>query len=228
MKKSSLFILIFLAAVVLSGTELPDHEINTKMKTMSTAESPIFYKNHILLSYESRDFVRMVGAAFEHENYSRIHVFFRNQFNIFVALVPVPAGVDELEYRLIVDGLWIHDPVNTDIKKDKSGLRLSMFRIPEKTSVNPVSPLIERNNIVFTYKGTPDKSVFISGDFNNWNPFIYQMNETSPGTYNLSLELPLGRYYYCYYENGEKKLDMFNPNFATNNENQTANFFNIR
>ncbi len=227
MKRSAFFIIFIFSVISLHAADLPDYEMDTKMKTMFEAEPPVFFRNQILLSYESSDFTRMVGAAFEHENYSRIHVFWRNQFNVFVALIPVPPDVDELKYRLIVDGLWIHDPVNPDVLKDKSGLRVSMFKIPEKTSVNPASPLIDDGTVVFTYRGAPGKSVFISGDFNNWNPFIYQMNEAYPGTYTLSLELPPGRYYYCYYENGEKKLDMLNPNFATNSENQAANFFNI-
>ena len=43
---------------------------------------------------------------------------------------------------------------------------------------------------------------------------MYQLTETRPGQYSLSLPLPAGTYYYVFYHRGERNLDPINFHIA--------------
>ncbi|MBN1648138.1 MAG: hypothetical protein JW874_08905 [Spirochaetales bacterium] len=228
MKKNAILLLVVLvlSAFPVCAEEL-SKDLKTLLSTLTEASPPVVLDDYVLFSYFSSEPVYLVGAAFEHESFRQIHSFMQNKFNVFVLLLPKPENTEKITYRLVVDGLWIHDPQNVNITRDSSGLRYSVISIPLiKRSVTE-SPSIEKNRVSFTYSGSSGKTVYLSGDFNNWNPYLYPMTETSPGIYSLTLSLPSGTYFYCFYENGEKKLDRLNSNFALNRDNQEANFFSL-
>ena len=51
----------------------------------------------------------------------------------------------------------------------------------------------------FVYKGKAGQHIRLGGSFTNWDSWIYELTETSPGLYELELPLPAGKYYYSYY-----------------------------
>ena len=49
---------------------------------------------------------------------------------------------------------------------------------------------IKNNNTVhFVYKGETGQKINLAGNFCNWDPWIYELQETSPGLYELQLPL---------------------------------------
>lgn len=190
---------------------------------MDEATPPEMFENLLILSYTSNRPVRFAGAAFAHEDYRKVHTFFVNEHHVFILAVPLPEGQATITYRLIIDGLWIADPVNSNSTKDRTGTKLSVFNIPYSKQIQ-FGPIISNNAVQFTFMSDYGKSVYISGSFNNWNPFLHKMEETMPGVYTISLALKPGTHYYCFYENGEKRLDSENNNVAYNTENQQANY----
>ncbi|MDR1325894.1 MAG: hypothetical protein LBK00_07665 [Treponema sp.] len=90
---------------------------------------------------------RHVGIAFAHEGFSTVYWFrrlmtpdpdaepqktgalYRDSGILFHAYT-VPAEVVELEYRLVIDGLWTIDPANPHYRIDNAGLSRSLVSIP--------------------------------------------------------------------------------------------------
>ena len=223
-----IFCILCLTPICAFAEDTSDLALKRKIDSITRAEGPQIIDGNILFSYQDEEFVRLVGAAFSHEAFSRIHPFSRNRFGIFVLAIPAPQELNEIKYRLIIDGLWISDPLNEITAKDRSGIKLSVLSIPEIKTVQMKNPQIEKNNVDFTYKGNSGKSVYLAGNFNNWNPYIYQMKENGPGNYALSLELPPGDYYYCFFENGERKLDSLNSDIVISKDMLEANYFILK
>jgi 1,4-alpha-glucan branching enzyme len=66
--------------------------------------------------------------------------------------------------------------------------------------------------ITFTYKGPPGEIVTVTGSFNGWDPFMYELKEKSEGVYTLALPLMPGKYQYVFFCKGQRIVDSFNPN----------------
>ena len=68
----------------------------------------------------------------------------------------------------------------------------------------------------------------VCGDFDNWDPFIHELVETSPGIYELELPLPPGRHYYTFIYRGEALTDPLNPDKAANRDGKAVSVLNVR
>jgi hypothetical protein len=122
-----------------------------------------------------------------------------------------PRGLAELEYRLVVDGLWTADPRNPFARLDPvSGLVRSVVSLPpDDQSESTVDD--STGSLRFSYRGAPGLRVSVGGSFNSWDPFMYELDEVAPGRYALALPLPPGTYRYVYFLRGERILDPNNP-----------------
>jgi hypothetical protein len=58
--------------------------------------------------------------------------------------------------------------------------------------------------------------VTVAGSFNAWDPFMYPLEEQSPGSYALDLELPAGDHLYAFVYLGSYRHDELNPDSAWN------------
>jgi hypothetical protein len=110
-------------------------------------------------------------------------------------LVQLPVG--EYEYKFIVDGKWMHDPVNGE-------KRLNEF-------LNYNSVLTVTKPVDFILKGyTGAQRVVLSGSFNNWNTESVVMKKTTEG-WAITLELKRGKIQYKYIVDGDWITDPANP-----------------
>jgi hypothetical protein len=187
---------------------------------------------------------RRVGVAFAHEGFGKIYWFkkliipnedaspwikdkpppdmFRDSGMLFYVF-PIPENLEtsELEYRLIIDGLWVRDPLNPDYRADTSGISRSVVFIPRIK--RPDSPARSPGGtLTFTFYAESGETVSVAGSFNNWDPFMYELAETNPGRYTLSLPLPPGAYQYAFFYHGERFLDPANPRRVYSRDGKAA------
>ena len=133
-----------------------------------------------------------------------------------------PRGMRELEYRLVVDGLWTADPRNPARRIDPStGVIRSVVSLNESTGLKSTYDA-PPGSLRFSYETASGETITVAGSFNGWDPFMYELIEESPGRYGLTLPLPSGVHRYVFFHRGERILDPNNPRKVYTAEGKTA------
>ena len=192
--------------------------IHIEISELTEAHSPIFLDNHIIFTYfNGEKYTRRVAIAFESDNYRQVYPFVKNEYNVFFFIAEIPEKTDVLNYRLIIDGVWTHDPINDDSFLSPEQLRVSSLNIPKRFNEYFTTPLVYDNgNVRFVYKDQENKHIYLSGNFNNWDPFMLRMVEDKkdPGTYTISLRMAPGKHFYTFISDGITIQDPNNPKKA--------------
>jgi hypothetical protein len=202
--------------------------IDIAVKSLRSAQAPQLVEDVLVLSCKPAVPVGFVGARFEHEGWGILHPYAVNANGVFVLDYPVPEGLREIRYRIVVDGLWMADPANPRAQTDQLGVEFSVFTV-EKEPVRPIiNPRRERDGeVTFVFHGTPGKRVSIAGDFNNWDPFMDALSETAPGSYSVTLRVPSGRHWYFFFFEGRRVLDMFNSQTGIDPDGNRVSYFSL-
>jgi hypothetical protein len=202
---------------------------------MTQPRPPEIFEDAVIFTAPSR--FRSVGIAFASEGFSKVYWFkklmksrdaqepqgadkdkpkkpmpptFQDSGILFFAY-PIPRGTRDLRYRLVIEGLWSADPWNQTSHVDAaSGIVFSSIQLPAIPSA-PSTYDAPPGTLRFSFSADPGQRITVAGNFNDWDPFMYELNEESPGEYVLTLPLPPGTYKYIFYYHGQKILDPHNP-----------------
>jgi len=232
--KRPLLVLLFVAycACIAAAADPESYEVIDRLLSLSGPGAPEIIDNAVIFTHTSQ--CRRAGVAFAHEGFSSVHWFrllmipqdplqtlipegkkFPDPYKdsgILFYIHEIPEDVQELEYRLIIDGLWTVDPANPVRRRNAaSGLEYSVLPLP----VREKTPEIFRGppgTLNFSFQGPPGEIVTVAGSFNGWDPFMYKMKEGPAGIYSFTLPLPPGRYQYIFFHRGQRRLDPHNPN----------------
>lgn len=209
-----------------SDEELDYEEVVSEIK--EDTRGPYLDGDYVVFTYPST--VRYVGIAFEFENFETVHPFNIKRFlndeyeeagSLFFYVLHLPKYLFSVNYRLVVDGLWTTDPQNPDrIYSEEAWVPLSHFDATREIPL--VTEQTGEKTVRFVYQGEANQKVRIGGSFTNWDSWIYVMKETSPGFYELSLNLPPGRYEYAYYTGINSFPDRGNPERVYTNDGKEA------
>ena len=218
MKRSFLFMFGVLSLLLASGPLAAQEEnprLRTYLHTLQNGDVPRVIENHLVLTYVSGIPVRYVAAAFAHENFGELHLYRKNQNGVFVLAYPIEGLVRELQYRIVVDGLWMRDPLNPQVSQDSRGIPLSRKELPQQPQRLLDTPIANPDGTFsFLYSGDPDRDVRIAGDFNRWSPFSHPLREYAPGEYEIRLRLYAGEHRYRFIVDGREMFDQRNPRIA--------------
>ncbi|MGZ3940067.1 MAG: hypothetical protein ACXVBK_14955 [Flavisolibacter sp.] len=119
--------------------------------------------------------------------------------------LPYTLGAGNYEYKFIVDGKWITDPAN-----------------PINSPGSGNSFLIIDPNYTFRLNGFPNaKQVFLTGDFNSWDPKAYAMKKQGDD-WIFPVHLALGKHLYKFIVDDKWINDPANPLWEQN-EYETGN-----
>ena len=190
--------------------------------------APIVTEDYIIFTADVNN--RSVGIAFDFENYQTIHPFqILMKVDADGKKTPVHMfycyerkhKIQTIKYRLIMDGLWTTDPLNPNKEYDDS-VNLYFSKIDNLGTIYEYTEKTKDDSVRFIYKGEEGLNLHLAGTFTNWDPWIYTLEETSPGIYELSLPLPTGKYYYNYYIGLTPVLDNTNPEKAYTLDGRSA------
>lgn len=224
----ALTIIVIIPAFSLGGYSLAIH---IEVSELRESKSPMFIDNKILFTYSNgKDYTRRVAIAFEADNYKNIYPLKKNEYNVFFITRDIPKTTNYINYRLIVDGVWTNDPVNVNSFLSPERFKVSKIVIPYIFRKQISSPLIDNNrNVKFIYKSETNKNVYLSGDFNNWDPFMFRMKEDSknPGTYSISMRMSPGNHYYKFVTDGISIQDPNNPQKAYDSRGNAVSILTI-
>jgi 1,4-alpha-glucan branching enzyme len=99
------------------------------------------------------------------------------------------------------------DPQNPLREQDeRTGIVHSVLRLPA-IARTPATDDGPPGSLSFSYNAQSGETVTVAGDFNGWDPFMYELTETAWGRYTLVLPLPPGTYHYVFYHRGQRLLD---------------------
>ena len=165
----------------------------------------------------------IVSGSFD--NWESLHMMHKNEVGVFSYLY------DELEdhteagrrgiildrglydYRYLIDGVWIADPLNRKRTFDKHGTELSQFVVKApiiKRQKNPIH--IADSRYIFYLVEPHAKNVYLIGDFNNWNPYSHPMQRNERGWWEIEVDLPHGQYSYRFIVDGKHTVDPMGRN----------------
>jgi hypothetical protein len=197
---------------------------------LKAAVAPHVVEGELVLSVSGP--FRSVAAAFLHEGFAVLHPYERNRQGVFVLAYPIPLKRSEpLEYRIVIDGVWTFDTADPDRLSDPdTGLVISVARVPYLSDLHlGLYKLLDEDGRTarFLFRGASGESVAVCGDFDNWDPFIHEMSEISPGVYELELPLPPGRHYYAFIYRGEALPDPLNPEKAANRDGKIVSVLTV-
>ncbi|MDA3958874.1 MAG: hypothetical protein PF479_19325 [Oceanispirochaeta sp.] len=210
--KNKLILLIFLiSATLIQAFEVTDINLHLKITGITEAGPPEVWRNYLIMTSKPNRQARFVGAAFSTENYQLVHSYQKNEHGIYFLILPLPSE-EIIDYRIIIDGIWIEDPENPNSVRDRNGLYLSRLTFPPDQRVRKLSPVLkEEGGIVeFYIQTSPGKRVYLAGDFNRWDPYMTALREKEPGLYSTELSIKPGRYAYYFLVDGEPIPDPLN------------------
>jgi hypothetical protein len=231
MKTIRICVLFIIIASFSWADDWETYDVIDRLLTIREPGAPVIYENYVIFTAASN--IRNIGVAFAHESFIPVY-WFRQlvvsqdwadpvilpgqklpspykdsglQFHVY----QIPDNLRELEYRLVVNGLWSIDPANPNSRRDPvSGLTMSVLSVPARpANYNPLNGLPQGLN--FTFKGPPGETVTVAGNFNGWDPFMYELREGPAGTYTIIIPLPPGVYQYVFFHKGQRFVDPHNP-----------------
>ncbi len=226
MKKTKL--LLFFLALILCQTgfaaskqvlELTEEEakIADMVTRITKVGAPYLEGDYIIFTADKN--ARHVGIAFDFENFKTIHSFKLKKLRDFEDNIvdsfyfyvhKLPKTVQELNYRLVIDGLWTLDPQNK-ISIYSQDTKLLMSHLDTKREIPLVTEEIPNGIVRFVYEGNSGEEIRIGGSFTNWDSYIYWMQEVAPGLYQFDLPLPPGTYEYAFFSGIKSFPDKTNP-----------------
>jgi hypothetical protein len=239
-----IMILTLLVAIIgnIEAIDTESYQFINRLLAIREPGAPEIFDDGVIFTASSG--YRRVGVSFAHEGFARVHWFERllkakdtltpreerskniaDQYQdsgVLFHVYTVPPEIRELEYRLVIDGLWTADPLNPRYRIDqKSGIVRSTITMPESRKI-PTAFDGPPGTLTFNYQAPPGETVTVAGSFNGWDPFMYELRETAPGLYTLTLPLPPGIYHYVFYHRGRRILDPYNHDRAYTAEGLAA------
>ncbi len=213
----TIFSLIFIFAEETGG--LSDEEANYALLASGITEvtAPYLKGNYVIFTQENN--ARFIGIAFDFENFRTVHQFKIKQLrdaeyeikdSLYFYILELPKNIQTVNYRIVVDGLWTTDPQNPNKQyNEKAGLVLS--QVNAHRTIPLITEKQEDGRIKFVYIGKTGQHIRLGGSFTNWDSWIYELQEVSPGQYQCYLSLPPGTYQYAYYIGMQSFPDKTNP-----------------
>ena len=127
-------ILFFAIFIIFPQEILAYNDISLQLKALDLkeADSPEIFNDYLIFSYQVDIPIRYIGIRFEHEDYKNLHVYSRNENDVYYLIYLIPEECATLKYRMVIDGLWITDKYNDlSVKDELTGIEFSVVELLE-------------------------------------------------------------------------------------------------
>ena len=230
MKRIITALLLIVCIGTIQAADLASYEFIDLLLSLPGPVPPVIFEDAVIFTAPSSN--RSVGVSFAYEGFSRVYWFRKlmipkdpaeiaaegkkknidpnRDSGILFHVQTIPDGIKDLDYRVIIDGLWTFDPGNPQVVTGSAGIRNSRVTIPVRQGIPPTVDN-SAGTLRFNFMASPGEIVTVGGSFNNWDPFMYEMKETGKGNYSMTLPLPPGTYQYVFFYRGERYTDPNNP-----------------
>lgn len=237
------FALAFFVLFPSFGAGIESVKYSSLVTQISRPRAPVIVDGRYIIFTASGN-ARHTAISFEYENYTKSYNFQRlarkdennkrkvdangkTDEGVLFYIAEIPSGYHELRYRMVIDGLWTTDPLNSQTEYDyNNGMMVSTLPVDYYEVFQTAN--VNQGQVRFTYEGTPGNAINLAGSFNNWDPFMYELTETSPGKYELLLPLPAGTWYYAYFEGTTQLKDNTNGERVYTKDGRVASAVTVK
>ena len=240
MKRIITALLLIVCIGTIGAADLESYEFIDLLLRLQGPVAPMFYQDAVIFTASSS--FRRVGISFAHDGFSRVHWLQRlmvprdpaeiaaegknapttRDSGILFHVEVIPDGLQNMDYRMIIDGLWTIDPTNPQSITGGGGILHSRVSVPSRPRRYETYYDAVLGQVFFGFPAPSGEIITIGGSFNNWDPFMYEMRETSPGFYTIAIALPPGTYQYAFFYRGERHLDPYNHERAYTRDGKIA------
>ena len=202
-------------------------------RALTEPQAPTTVGNYIVFSYADVEQPppRYVAAAFQHEEYSQLHLFSKTATGLCVLIYQQPQQAGEILYRLVVDGIWLNDPANPHTIRESGALLSALSFGSQESDQTRSGPTVADGRASFTLKRDDVEGLFLIGvdgrrhrfdrpfeeldvrlvgSFSDFDPFLHILRLVD-GEFVLELSLPPGDHGYYFLVDGQRILDPANP-----------------
>ena len=247
MKRIITAVLLIVCIGTIRAANLESYDFIDLLLSLSGPVSPVIFEDSVIFTASSSN--RRVGISFAYEGFSKVYWLQKllipkdpaeiaaegrrgniepnRDSGILFHVQVIPEGIRNLDYRMIIDGLWTTDINNPQIVVGSGGIFHSRVTIPVRFNT-PAAVNNFSGSLRLAFSAPSGEMVFVGGSFNNWDPFMYEMKDTGTNTYTLNLALPPGTYQYVFFYRGERYLDPNNPDKVYTKDGKTASQAFIR
>ena len=246
MKQIVTALLLIVCIGTIGAADLESYEFIDLLLSLPGPVAPLYYQDAVLFTASSS--FRRVGISFAHEGFSTVHWMQKlmlprdpadiaadgknaattRDSGILFHVEVIPDGLQSMDYRMVIDGLWTVDPLNPDSVTGSGGILLSRVPVPSRPRRYETYYDAATGQVNFGFPAPTGELITIGGSFNNWDPFMYEMRETSPGFYSIAIALPPGTYQYAFFFRGERYLDPYNHERVYTRDGKTASQTRVR
>jgi len=243
MKQVITAVFLIICIGILGAADLESYEFIDTLLNLRGPAAPVVYDDAVIFTAPSS--WRRVGISFAYEDFSRVYWLkqllyprdpaeitgrrnvspYQDSGMLFHVQI-IPENIGDLDYRMVIDGLWTTDPMNPVTVAGTGGIYNSRVSMPAR--LRAPLPDASPGLLSFTFYAPPGEKITVGGNFNNWDPFMYEMKETGNGIYSLYLALPPGTYQYVFFHRGERHLDPVNPDRIYTKDGKPASQAQIR
>lgn len=230
--KKFLVILFLNFGCLASMVAVDDFERNRLLIQIKSVGEPKIIGKYLVFTQKPQ--FRHAGIAFEFEDYKILHTFSRIPYDnerstrgMLFYILQIPENLENVNYRLELDGLWTSDPENANSFFDYTvGFSISSVNVIKTQSEK--TKILEDGYVQFYYNGKPNDNVRVAGSFNSWDPFMYEMQEVRPGEYFFTLPLPKGKWFYAFFIGSNQIHDKTNHNVVFGKDGKQASVIEVK
>lgn len=201
------------------------------------AENPEITTDKIVFKYYNST-ARQVKLLMSSDNYKAIYVFDKEKDGLWTLKLDYSQpkfqfSPGRYKYRLIVDNIYISDPLNSNTLTDPFVGKVSYFDLKQKLIAfkqNPqkIAPLTYRFYFRNTEGLTDVKEVMFVGSFNHFRPYEYFLKQVSKDLWYMDFKFEkAGVFYYQYVINGTWRRDYANPDLVYNQVGQAYSVLKV-
>jgi hypothetical protein len=192
---------------------------------------PRFIENGVLFTLpETNDTIAFLRTNID--NWQKNYYFKSSLYDVLYAFVPYTTNIKTIKYKININGHWTSDPNNTEYSLDDLGINLSTIMTPDKEMYYEEMPIIENTKDIvkkttFKYYNPGAKEVNFVCSIDNWNHYSHPMKKNNNGFWEITKYYTSGTYLYYFLVDGEKNIDVENPNKFWNKKNGQVSYFVI-
>ena len=166
------------------------------------------------------------------DNWKKNYYFELSLYGILYAFIPYNLEVENVQYKININGFWITDPYNKECTEDMLNTKLSSLSIPKDVIYHFEIPIIEKTEnkikkVAFQYYNPEAKEVNFVCSVDNWCQYSYPMKKNLDGFWHISKNFSKGVYYYFFFVDGRKVFDFKNENVKWDKKKGKISYFII-